>query len=247
MGLDGNDTVVKYSVAQLAGSGSPTPPVVLGSDGSSLSYPHAMAFDGSGNLWVGNGNGNLEEFTPAQLAASGTPTPSVVLTGLADISGMIFDGQGNLWIGSDNAVGVVMLSAAQLMSSGAPTPARTITDSGGPEGLAFDASGNLWVANINADAVVMYTPAQIASSGSPTATVTISDDGSNTLLEPVALQFDNGGNLWVSTIGGSTDYVLKYDAADLAATGQPAPSVVLSGFVNFNWPQMVFDPPTVLP
>lgn len=242
-----NAGVVMYGVAQLGSSGTPTPAVTIGTDGTSLASPHTMVFDTSGNLWVGNGNGNLEKFTPAQLAASGTPTPSVVLTGLGSISGLLFDGQGGLWIGSYTATGFVKLSASQLATSGAPTPDVTITDSDGPEGLAFDASGNLWVANIGADTVAMYTAAQIASSGSPTATVTISDDGSNSLTSPVALQFDNAGNLWVSTIGGASDYILKYDAADLAATGSPAPAVKLSGFTNLNWPQMVFNPPTMLP
>lgn len=242
-----NAGVVMYSVAQLGSSGSPTPAVTVSTDGTSLYAPHTMAFDASGNLWVGNSNGNLEEFTPAQLAATGSPTPTVTLTGLGNISGMLFDAQGSLWIGAYNASGVVKLTASQLSASGAPTPDVTVTDGGGPEGLAFDASGNLWVANINDDTVTMFTPAQIASSGSPTATITIGDDGSNSLIAPVALQFDNAGNLWVSTISGTTDYVLKYNAADLAASGTPAPAVKLSGFTYLNWPQMVFNPPSELP
>jgi hypothetical protein len=68
------------------------------------------------------------------------------------------------------------------------------------------------------------------------------------LYEPVAVVFDNGGDLWVSTIGGTADNLLKYNAADLAATGSPAPAVVVSSNnISFDWPQIVFDPPIINP
>jgi DNA-binding beta-propeller fold protein YncE len=124
----------------------------------------------------------------------------------------------------------------------------SITTSADYEGVAFDTNGNLWVADISASQLIMFTPAQIVASGTPTPTVTISDSGSGALYEPVAVVFDNGGDLWVSTIGGTADNLLKYNAADLAATGSPAPDVVVSSNNNsFDWPQIVFDPPIVNP
>lgn len=240
--------LAEYSVSQLGASGSPTPAVVIGSDGSSLSGPVTLAFDAQGDLWAGQcGNGNLEEYTPSQLAASGTPTPAVVLTGFICPSGMVFDSQGNLWVGTDGSLGVVKLTPSQLQSSGSPTPAVSITTSNNYEGVTFDKSGNLWVADISANQVVMFTPAQIAASGSPTPTITISDSGSGALNEPVAVLFDNGGNLWVSNIGSTPNNVLKYSASDLTTTGSPAPAVVISETGSFDWPQLVFDPPILNP
>jgi hypothetical protein len=65
---------------------------------------------------------------------------------------------------------------------------------------------------------------------------------------PNGLALDSQGNLWVSTIGGTADNLLKYHATDLMSTGNPAPAVVVSlNKDSFAWPQIVFDPPIVNP
>jgi sugar lactone lactonase YvrE len=52
----GNNTVVAFTASQLGASGSPTPAVTLSTTGTgSLNGPESLAFDASGNLWVGNG------------------------------------------------------------------------------------------------------------------------------------------------------------------------------------------------
>ena len=53
-GNNGQNTVVSFSAAQLASSGSPVPAVTLSAIAGSLSNPGGLAFDGNGNLWVGN-------------------------------------------------------------------------------------------------------------------------------------------------------------------------------------------------
>jgi sugar lactone lactonase YvrE len=76
----GNQTVVGFSPAQLAASGSPAPHVVLSSDGASLNLASGLAFDSQGSLWVMGGARSLEKFPKASLAATGAPAPSVRLT-----------------------------------------------------------------------------------------------------------------------------------------------------------------------
>ena len=73
----------QFSPAQLATSGSPTPDVIISSDGTSLILPCGTAFDADGNLWVttnSNVGGTIQKFTPAQLASSGSPTPDVTIS-----------------------------------------------------------------------------------------------------------------------------------------------------------------------
>ena len=74
------NTVVEFTAAQLAATGSPTPNVTISSDGSGsgvFSGPAGLAFDSSGDLWVANNNvSTLVEYTPSQLAVSGSPTPA---------------------------------------------------------------------------------------------------------------------------------------------------------------------------
>ena len=72
----GNFTIVSFTPAQLAVSGSPVPQVVLSAN-SSLALPISLAFAADGSLWVMNGEGQLEQFAVGSLAASGAPAPTV--------------------------------------------------------------------------------------------------------------------------------------------------------------------------
>jgi sugar lactone lactonase YvrE len=75
-------SVVEFSAAQLAASGSPTPNVTLSPNAGSLNQPAGLAFDNSGDLWVSNmGANTVVEFTPSQIASSGSPTPSATVSG----------------------------------------------------------------------------------------------------------------------------------------------------------------------
>lgn len=79
----------RFTPAQLAANGAPTPAVVIGSDGTSLDNPFGLAFDNGGALWVNaSGSDILEKFTADQLVSSGTPTPAVSL-GAAFSGGLI--------------------------------------------------------------------------------------------------------------------------------------------------------------
>ncbi len=245
--------IAMFTPAQLASTGTPTPSVVITSDGTSLGAGYAIAFDAGGNLWVANSSGDrLEMYTPAQLASSGSPSPSVVLTAAAatlnNPLGMAFDDQGNLWVANASTPAVVKFPPSELASSGTATASVILTANASsldrPEGLAFDADGNLWVANESAatNTLVKFTPAQLAASGSPAPDVTISDNG-GALSGPVALAFDNAGDLWVANYGGSNGPVVKYDAADLSATGAPAAAVTLGGFTGMDVPMIAFNPP----
>ena len=89
-----NSSVVEFSAAQLAASGSPVPTVTLTPNTGSLNQPTGLAFDASGDLWVSNLGGNtVVEFTPSQIAQSGSPTPSVTVSGasLDGPAGLAFD------------------------------------------------------------------------------------------------------------------------------------------------------------
>jgi sugar lactone lactonase YvrE len=77
VGNTGNHTLVAFSPAQLATTGSPPPNVVISSNAGSLNLPVGLAFDADGSLWVMGGADALEKFARTSLAASGAPSPSV--------------------------------------------------------------------------------------------------------------------------------------------------------------------------
>jgi sugar lactone lactonase YvrE len=179
----GNSTVAEFAVAQLATSGSPTPPVVISAPGSALTRPVGLAFDASGDLWVSNSTPNtVVEYTPAQLAGTGDPAPTVKFSSVAmSLSApqfLAFDGGGNLWVANGEGLTTFTIEAftpAQITAgSGHPVPAivlSSFTNSDAPAGLAFDGSGNLWVSTINS--IVEFTPSQINATGAPTPSITI--------------------------------------------------------------------------
>lgn len=74
-----NQTVVAFTPAQLATTGSPAPHVVL-STNSALGNPVGLAFDTDGAMWVVGDADAVEKFPKTSLGATGAPAPSVRLT-----------------------------------------------------------------------------------------------------------------------------------------------------------------------
>ncbi len=197
--------------------------------------PVSMAFDPSGDLWVGNVNTlDLFEITRAQL---GTPNPVPQVTIFAPSglfsspSGMVFDRSGNLWVVGPG--GVYEYTKSQLAVTGAPAPHTTIPAGvfPGPRSLlgdVFDPSGDLWVTT--GRRLVEFSKAELAKA-KPLPTVTISSTGG---ADPV---FTPSGNLWMVTGGGPkgdcfgtpcTNEVVEFTKAQLARSGSPTPAVTIS-------------------
>jgi hypothetical protein len=220
-------TLVEYTAAQLASSGTPTPVVTIHATFTDAG-PSGLAFDSAGDLWMTNYDGPIVEYTAAQLKASGSPTPAVLISGTAARAwGLTFDNAGNLWAGGyDEGSNLVEYSANQLTASGSPTPAVTISGISEPVAPTFDASGNLWVTSFDGQAVDKFTPAQLTTSGSPTPAVQIS--GANTTFsDPTAIAFDTAGDLWVPNYTGNS--LVEFTPNQLTSTGDPTPADTLAG------------------
>ncbi len=219
-----------YPSGSLVASGAPGQDVTLAAP---TSEGESVAFDGAGNMWVGDCSGRAYRYSTAQLASSGSPAPSVTIdaTSHGCVAGLAFDASGDLWATISTASQVLEFTPAQLASGGAVPPAVTIgSDSAsslaGPIGLAFNAAGDLWVANLSRSTLVEFTPAQLAVGGLPTPAVTIAADATPSLSSPAGMAFDPAGNLWVSN--AVTNTVVRYDAAQLATSGSPTPAATIA-------------------
>ena len=75
----GRQTLVAYSAAQLAASGSPVPAIILAGTSESAGIPTGLAFDADDDLWVVSGEGSLRQYDHADLVGSGAPRPTTTL------------------------------------------------------------------------------------------------------------------------------------------------------------------------
>ncbi|MGA8534919.1 MAG: hypothetical protein WB615_12500, partial [Candidatus Tumulicola sp.] len=114
-----------------------------------VNVPKALAFDGSGNLYVANGGGNT---VTAYAPGSGTVLRTIS-QGVNVPAGLAFDGSGNLYVANGGA------NTVTVYAPGSGTILRTISqDVNGPRSLVFDGSGNLYVANRVGNTVTVYAP-----------------------------------------------------------------------------------------
>jgi sugar lactone lactonase YvrE len=142
VGNSGNATVVKFTPAQIATTGTPTPTVTLTATAGSIATPGSLLFDHTGNLWVANtvAPGSVVEFSPTQLVASGAPVPKVTIssnvgnTNIDGPRGLTLDRFGNLWVSNALGNSITEFAPALLAVSGAPTPTASLT--GGLTGLS---------------------------------------------------------------------------------------------------------------
>ncbi len=127
------DTVSEFTSAQLgnlANDHAPTPTIL---DTPLYSGPDALAFDSTGDVFVGNFNSTTVcEFYP------GSTTPNRTLTGVDQVSGLAFR-DGDLFAASINN------GTISEFNPGSLSPNSTLTGLNGPNAMEFDSNGNLFV------------------------------------------------------------------------------------------------------
>jgi hypothetical protein len=152
-GTPGTDNqIVRYALAVLGASGSPTPDVILSSP--LIMNPAGLAFAANGDLWVAlEGSGKVVRFNFDHLGASSMAPPDVTLGAKTPVgapvagtydhpNGVAFDQAGNLWVGFlDQTVGFTTTQQMTTADIAGPLAVKVAT---GTAGFAFDESGGLW-------------------------------------------------------------------------------------------------------
>lgn len=227
-----NPAILRLSPGQLLTTGDLVPATEISTPSAQLFDLNGIAFDTDGTMWVTSGDDSrLVAFAPATLTGSGSRAATYVITSTAtnSLSGptsLAFDAQHRLWVANAANGTIVRFDRAQLATSGAPTPAVIISGLAiRPTSLAFDAAGSLWVSDSRLHTISKYTAAQLAASGSPAPQVVLSEPA-NTVAKPAGIAFDAAGNLWVAFTNSET--IGAFSPAQLAASGSPVPSIVLS-------------------
>jgi subtilisin-like proprotein convertase family protein len=170
-----------------------------------LTSPAAVAFDGSGNLYVADAN-NFASGAGVIYKFTLNGQQSVFANNLFYPDALAFDTNGNLYV-ADFATGNGDGTVQEFTPSGAN---GTFFAGGlnGPSALAFDSSNNLYVANYYDNTVEKFTP--------PGTNGTIYLTAGNGLNNPQALAFDGSGHLFVANASSGT--VLEFTPPGINAT-----------------------------
>jgi uncharacterized protein (TIGR03437 family) len=197
---------------------------------ASMVAPVAIAFDGSGNLFIlQNGDGRIRKVDTkgkittvagngiAGFADTSDPTKAQFNspTGLAvDSAGAIYVADAlNLRIRKIAGNTVSSIAGNGVLSYSGDNGAATAAQLSGPRGVAVDPAGNLYIADTVNNAVRKVTKAgtitTLAGNGQP-------GNGTNQLNAPQAVAADAAGNVYVADTGNSR--VLKISAAGAAST-----------------------------
>src|SRR5205807_2201350 len=170
---------------------------------SELDYPHGLAFDSAGNLFVAEyTSGTILKFAP-------DGTRSIFASGLIGPQGLAFDSAGNLFAAdyNDGAIWKFAPDGTGSIFAYAQTP---------PTGLAFDSAGNLFVGETGPDGAIW----KFAPDGTGSIFATFAPPGN----DPYGLAFDSEGNLFVAVYTANTIYKFLPDGTQSTfATGLDGP------------------------
>jgi len=200
---------------------------VSGVDVNELLYhPTGIAFDGNGNMFLGNyDDDRLCILCPRATTIYGIECSANVITSINSLDTQSFltypaslaiDEAGNLII-LDNTNGIGILPKNTITFFGVNCPANQITPIGTAyggtvnfgqiefmKGLAMDAAGNLFLGVEDANAFFVLSPVQTTLYGisipANTLTSLSSLDPNNLLIDPTGLAFDKVGNLYIGSV-----------------------------------------------
>ncbi len=184
-----------------------------------LNRPLTMAFDASGNLYIGDGNNNrIRMVTPSGIISTvagggsslgdGGPATAAQFSWPRSI---VFDPTGNLYIADNYHHRVRIINTSGVINTIAGSGTGGYTGDGGaataarlnqPNGVDIDANGNLLIADFSNHAVRKVTPAGIITTIAGTGSAGFSGDGGPAtaaqLHNPTGVVAENTGRIFIS-------------------------------------------------
>ena len=215
-----------FLIITVAGGGAVYPGDGGPATAAMLNTPYDLAFDASGNLYIGD----LGKFRIRKVTSQGVIT-TVAGTGtrgfsgdggpataaqLGNISGLAVDASGNLYIGDLINYRIRKVTTQGVITTAAGSVSRGFSGDGGPAtaarlegpyGLAVDASGNLYIGDSGNFRIRKVTSQGVITTVAGSGTLGFSGDGGPAtaarLNGPYGLAVDKSGNVYVADAGSN--------------------------------------------
>jgi len=178
-------------VIELSSTGTLLSPASGFTGGGLSTVPSAIAIDGSGNAWIGNG-GTVTGFNPS----GGAFTPSGGYPVADGTAGIAIDGTGKIWT-TGSALNELS-AAGQLLSPSGGYKGGGLSPYYNSWGLVVDGAGNLWMIESLCNCVGEFSHSGTALSPSSGFT-------GGGMISPQDLAVDGAGNVWVEGFSGVTE------------------------------------------
>jgi uncharacterized protein (TIGR03437 family) len=214
-------TIANGNAAYNSGDGGPA-------TSATLSFPHSVAVDGSGNLYFPDGASRIRKVsaggTITTLAGNGTQGYSgdagpATSAQLSDPIGVAVDASGDVYIADRGNNRIRKVAPSGIITTVAGTGKQGFSGDAGPataaalanpRGLAVDAAGNLYIADhdngrirkVSTNGVI----ATVAGGGAQSSISFTGDGGPATsafLNHPAGVAVDGSGNLYIADSGYS--------------------------------------------
>ena len=221
-------------------------------------YPAAIAMDGSGNLYIGDGgNSTVRMITPSgavtTLAGTAGKNGSTDGTGAAARfyapQGVAVDGSGNVYVCDyDNILirkiapgGVVTTISGVLQTPGFVDGTGTAAEYNYPFGIGTDTSGNIYIADTGNNTIRKMAPGVVVTTlaGTPGSGYTDGTGSSARFNYPTDMALDPSGNLYVVDNTNCTIRKITPSGVVTTVAGTPGAAGTVDGTgaaAHFNYP-----------
>jgi sugar lactone lactonase YvrE len=218
-----------------------------GASGAQLSYPTALAFDKTGNLYIADsGNdvirmvtldGNIRTIAGNSTVGYSGDGGGAISAQLYNPSGVVVDAAGDVIIADtgNQVLREVVASTGNIETIGGNHYPGYSGDGGNifyaqfnyPQGLAMDAAGNLYIADFGNSVIRKVTPygaiSTLAGNGTPGYSGNGGPAASSQLAYPQALAVDAQGDLYMADTGNQMirEITVSGTIVTIAGTGAP--------------------------
>jgi uncharacterized protein (TIGR03437 family) len=206
-------TIAGNSIRGYSGDGGPA-------TSASLQFPHGIAVDGNGNVYIGDGNQVLRKVDTNGMITTIAGTSIYGYSGdgglatkaqVSLVTGIVVDPAGNIIFSDADNHAIRKITPLGIISTIAGTGTAGHTGDGGPalaatlnlpNSVAFDAAGNLYITEPGNNDVRMITPQGIISTVAGSTKLGHGGDGGlaiNALFnDPQGSIVDQAGNLYIT-------------------------------------------------